>query len=488
MDASIFCGPGRTFPIEDQGDVDSAAHLIGKAKNSSAVIACIKGKASAHGWSIPDAWKGTMSVEATPLSGHSVSAATFSMGDWAPVGDVTFAAQDEPMIRRRGKVFAAGDYPDKNFFAQPEHLLMAALDFDPVPNRIQHISTARQPTYFDGHLGTLDKLEFGDDGETLYGEVTIPAWFDLFMRTKHPDKPLSVSLEFDRETKRVIGNTFVPNPRVADAEMKAAFAAPRGVQAVHDMTVAHGAQCAPPTDGAGASGNMALNHDEFIQKVHDVAAAHGAQCIPVAPPANMARVSFMDALRAMLGMEGNDGIPATGGARTVPPVRAEEQRPMTTPQTATAEFAALETRLKNAEAETERLRKRDEDNQRERRAEKAAAFSDRVIAAKKALPNASERLKALYVQAALDDSAGVATFDDGKAGSRVTELEALFEEMPVHFMTQELLKDHPDLIEMANRLKTDANSKNKKPDQTRIDDLMAHTPTGRTILQERNGK
>jgi HK97 family phage prohead protease len=54
---SIFCGPNKTYPIEDQGDVDSAARLIGKADNPDAVKACVIRKAKAHGWTIPAAWE-----------------------------------------------------------------------------------------------------------------------------------------------------------------------------------------------------------------------------------------------------------------------------------------------------------------------------------------------------------------------------------------------------------------------------------------------
>ncbi len=46
----------RLFPITDQDDVDSAAHLIGKAKNPSAVKARIIKIAKRKGLSIPDAW------------------------------------------------------------------------------------------------------------------------------------------------------------------------------------------------------------------------------------------------------------------------------------------------------------------------------------------------------------------------------------------------------------------------------------------------
>ena len=37
MDASDFAGPGESFPIKTQADVDAAKHLIGKAKDPAAI-------------------------------------------------------------------------------------------------------------------------------------------------------------------------------------------------------------------------------------------------------------------------------------------------------------------------------------------------------------------------------------------------------------------------------------------------------------------
>lgn len=48
---------GRKFPILDQDDVDSAAHLIGKAGNPEAVKARIIAIAKRKGLAIPDAWQ-----------------------------------------------------------------------------------------------------------------------------------------------------------------------------------------------------------------------------------------------------------------------------------------------------------------------------------------------------------------------------------------------------------------------------------------------
>ena len=56
MDASDFCGPHQSFPVKTQEDVDNAAGLAGHAENPDAVRACIRKKAKAHGWKLPESW------------------------------------------------------------------------------------------------------------------------------------------------------------------------------------------------------------------------------------------------------------------------------------------------------------------------------------------------------------------------------------------------------------------------------------------------
>lgn len=58
LPASEFGDPqNRLFPILDQNDVDSAKHLIGKAKNPEAVKRRIISIAQRKGLSIPKAWQ-----------------------------------------------------------------------------------------------------------------------------------------------------------------------------------------------------------------------------------------------------------------------------------------------------------------------------------------------------------------------------------------------------------------------------------------------
>jgi hypothetical protein len=57
MDSSDFCGPHQSFPVKTQEDALNAAHLAGHADNPDAVRACIKRKAKANGWKLPDSWQ-----------------------------------------------------------------------------------------------------------------------------------------------------------------------------------------------------------------------------------------------------------------------------------------------------------------------------------------------------------------------------------------------------------------------------------------------
>lgn len=54
---SAFCGPHKSYPVQSQEDVDNAAGLAGHAADPAAVRACIRGKAKAHGWSLPKSWE-----------------------------------------------------------------------------------------------------------------------------------------------------------------------------------------------------------------------------------------------------------------------------------------------------------------------------------------------------------------------------------------------------------------------------------------------
>lgn len=72
--------------------------------------------------------------------------ATFDAG-------LTFAEGREH-VRRVGKIFECGDYPDKAFSLTEEEATAAAAAFTPVPLDLEHL-----PTVLDGKLGRLVSVE-----------------------------------------------------------------------------------------------------------------------------------------------------------------------------------------------------------------------------------------------------------------------------------------------------------------------------------------
>lgn len=132
----------------------------------------------------------------------------FSMDD----AEVTFS--DDGMVLRTGKVFEAGEYPDKNFSITEEELAQVPATFSPVSNDLEH-----KPTILSGKVGQLRSVVA--KGKELYGTVAIPKWLNDTIGSN----PLKVSLAWTRDSKRIVGNALVLNPRVPDAQLVAAFTA-----------------------------------------------------------------------------------------------------------------------------------------------------------------------------------------------------------------------------------------------------------------------
>jgi hypothetical protein len=127
-------------------------------------------------------------------------------------GEAEFS--DDGFVIRKGKVFEAGDYPDKNFSITAEEMATAAAAFTPVNNDLEH-----QNTILDGKLGQLTAVEA--KGSSLFGTVKIPKWLDDQLGTD----PLKVSLAWARNTKQIIKNALTVNPAIGDAQLVAAFTA-----------------------------------------------------------------------------------------------------------------------------------------------------------------------------------------------------------------------------------------------------------------------
>ena len=53
---SAFCGPHQSYPVQNESDFNNAVHLVGHADDPDAVKSCLKRKARANGWKLPDSW------------------------------------------------------------------------------------------------------------------------------------------------------------------------------------------------------------------------------------------------------------------------------------------------------------------------------------------------------------------------------------------------------------------------------------------------
>lgn len=121
-------------------------------------------------------------------------------------------------VYRIGKLFEAGDYPDKDYSMTPDELATAAAAFAPgdAPVDIEHMDTV-----LSNRLGEVVSVESTDDGKELRGIVALPKWLDVALGSS----ARKVSATWNRATKRLEGLALVLSPRVSDAALMAAFTA-----------------------------------------------------------------------------------------------------------------------------------------------------------------------------------------------------------------------------------------------------------------------
>lgn len=117
-------------------------------------------------------------------------------------------------VLRTGKVFEVGDYPDKEFSLSDQEADTAVSTFAPVNANLEH-----RESLVDGYIGGLKRL--WKDGKELFGEIAIPQWLDAIARDR--GEPVKPSLEWDRDSKKVVGIAYTLSPRISDAALMAAF-------------------------------------------------------------------------------------------------------------------------------------------------------------------------------------------------------------------------------------------------------------------------
>lgn len=277
-----------------------------------------------------------------------------------------------------GKIFEAGEYPDKGFSITEEELPAAVAAFSPVPNDLNHTNTI-----LDGKLGQLRSVVA--KGKELMGTVAVPKWLKDSIGTD----PLKVSLAWNTATKRIVGNALVLNPRIPDAQLMAAFSA------------------ANTTLKGGNS--MKVKAQEAIDRVKAFFSKSGKP----------AELSDLDLDQVDFSADTPNPAPGTA-APAVAPAAVPAGNPgqfAATPDPKDTRIEALETELAG---------------------KSAAEFAENAIKAGKAYPAEREALAAQFKQARKDDSAGIACFaDDGKPTTRVAQLQNAINARPSNGLSAE---------------------------------------------------
>lgn len=209
--------------------------------------------------------------------------------------------KDGKYVLRTGKIFEAGDYPDKKFRITTEELKTAAKQFTPVKLDLEHKSTV-----LDGKIGSLEFVEATENGE-LVGSALVPAWLDDMLGGKY-----KVSATWSGD-KQLTGLAIVKNPRISDAALFTAynFSNPEDesiesilfemartwdgrstIQQIHDLCARTGAICDEENESEypnyyyskidssvqEAIEFVSKDESKTIQKLHDLAMKAGAKC------------------------------------------------------------------------------------------------------------------------------------------------------------------------------------------------------------------
>lgn len=408
--------------------------------------------------------------------------------------DQTNLAKDERWTFKYGPIFEAGDYPDKKFSLSPEELLDAVNKFRPVPIDVEHKSTP-----FDGKLGTLEHVEVGSDGYSIFGTVKVPTWL---ANDVYEGNPMKVSCTWTRGAdKRIEKLAIVNKPRISQAAMFAAFSksgldedfekvetsaesveifaedkkdktwdGQGTMQQMHDIACRAGAICDPSNSKKSKKAKFVSESESAsIQSIHDVAVKGGAECRFMEEDSERPYyfnedketrgkkiMKNLDDILAKFKQEVEAGIGSGNAAPEdtskfsdeLAALKAElaalkEEKATPKAEEKTAEMSAKE---QETETETSKLLAEIESLKKEKIAVTANTFAESVIADKKAVPANKAAIAALFTQLSLDDSKSedkVTFSNDGKEveGSRVEAFKALFASAKPHNLTVEELVD-----------------------------------------------
>lgn len=410
---------------------------------------------------------------------------------------------EEGYVYRKGLIFRAGQYADKNFEMSPEELLAAANEFEPVPLDVEHM-----PSIFDSKLGSLLAVEPSADGWELYGVAKIPKWLNDLHGGEFP---LKVSCTWTRDSKKLSKLALVKNPRVGDAALMAAFTANElessstedhfkntvlnflswvkdnnitkentfdgyerespgqsTLQTIHDICAAAGAICDPNNveteedddeeNGNGMQGKMrpsmykdsdfvSRKESETFQRIHDLITKQGAKCYPDPKTFNNNKnedsimSGLKDVIEKLTALSGKLPETAVEVPETSAPVQ-EIAEPVANHSASSNEVEQLKAQLSEAQAQLSKLAE-----------EKAQAEEEKVKAETELLNAEADKFAEDLVTAKkitpasadfakklfLVGKTSTATFNNDEP--LLNLIQGLFDSLETHNFTDEVMSD-----------------------------------------------
>jgi hypothetical protein len=414
----------RLFPIEDQEDLDHAAKLIGKAKSPSVKERLIA-IAKRLKLTLPKAWE-TANMERNPtepidLAGSFLAAISFdSQNNKMVDGDY--------VVYKGCKLFEEGDYPSHDFEMGADELALVAdtngaatLDLDHKPTVIR-----------DDMIGSVNNFStaWDEDKLVLYGDVRIHKLLDPLLKDE-----TKLSVTWDRDSRQITKTALLLNPRIPDAALNATYAAfkkehttrsgQQVMQQLHDIAAKSGAVC----DMSNVKeANMASKGEhKAMQAIHDMATANGAEC--EGSKSNLYGTYYF----------GDDS------GKT----KETSMDPVTDPKPS-AEFAAMQKRVEELEADLKR-------KSQEARQSKAAQFAERLVQEERIAPGL-EGIVAEFAEACLEDDelrSREITFSADKKGSRLDALATILAARQPHGLTKETVKTVSSLAAFGAKVLSD---------------------------------
>lgn len=336
----------------------------------------------------------------------------------------------------RGKIFEAGEYPDKNFSITEEELADAVANFKPVPVDYSHVEGP-----LDGKLGEMRTVSLDPNNRRIaLGEVAIPKWLDKVMGPAGR----KVSCTWNRATKQIEKLALVNQPRIADAVLYAAF--------VDDQLEKFKANEEALFEGKRNS----ASDKQTIQKLHDHTVSLGAEC-------SGDNVQYSD-----------DPQPnPISDNKELEKVMNEENKTIDFKDS--AEFKAQASEIEQMKAEMERMKA-------EKRHSDAVNTVEALLREGKAVPAERIALVAAFELAATDDAKNPVkvTFGEGEGqeGSRTDALKAVYAARPAHVLFGESVPVGGSV------LFTQETPDPNKLSKDRVRELLAQSPLGQAVLED----